>query len=349
MAKILSYTQAVARKQQPSQTRREPRTNPAELWINRRKPGRSREVAGQSAALVARLLGYGDGSVDDWRRCPWHLLKYEDIEGVRAQLLEKVTRGDYAPGTANNLLVAAKGIMLEVWRLGAGRDDAWLNAEELEAIRQVQPIPSRRLKKPRRTLTADEMARLIEHCGADDSARGVRDRLLFGLAAVCGLRASEYAALQLDDYDREGRRLRIPQIKVEISEEDVWHPLEEPVIGYLEAWLRVRGSAPGALLTRLERGGMGVIQQMQPEAISEIMKRRCVEIGLPPATCHSARRYYVTEVLKRTGDLGMAAKLARHKSPTTTAAYYDTRGDEEKRETMRRVPFPRKREPTDSE
>ncbi len=342
MAKVISYAQAAARKAQPSAPRREPRVSPAEIWINRHKPGGSRRTAGEQLTIVARLLGYGEEKVDDWRRCRWHLVKYEDIEGVRAALLEKVTKGEYTPNTANNLLVAAKGVMVEVWRIGVGLkdDDRYLNAEELEAIRQVKRIPGKRRKKPRRTLSAEELAQLMDHCGADDSARGIRDRLIFGLAAVCGMRASEFAALQLADYDRQRRRLRIPQIKVEVSDEDVWQPLEEPVLSYMESWLAVRGLLPGALLTRLERGGMGVIQQMRPQAISDIMKRRAEEIGLANVTCHSSRRYFVTEVLKRTGDLSMAAKLARHASPTTTAQYYDTRDIDDKRETMKRVPFP---------
>lgn len=350
MARILNYNQAVARKIAPSSPGPAPRVNPAEIWINRHKPGNSRETVAQALACVARLLGYGDGAIDDWRACPWHTLKYEDVERIRALLLERVTSGEYVPGTANSRLAALKGVMEEVWRIGAGRDDTYLNAEELEAIRQVKRIPGKRLRKARRTLTDDELARLIEHCAADDSARGVRDTLLFGLAAVCGLRASEYAALQLDDYDRAGRRLRVPQIKTEVSDEDIWQPVEEPVIGYMEAWLRVRGSQPGALITRLERGGMGALTQLKPDGITHIMAERAAEIGLEGVTCHSARRSYVTRVLMHTGDLAMAAKLARHKSPTTTATYYDMRGDEEKREVMKRVPFPTmKKEPPDAE
>jgi len=349
MPKLLSYAHAVARKSQPTAPGPGPRANPAELWILRHKVGGSRYTAAQQVTYVARLLGYGEGKIDDWRACPWHALKYEDVEHVRALLVERIARGEQMPSSANNMLVSFKGVMNEVWRLGVGRDEAWLTAEELEAIRQVERLPGKRLKKPRRTLTEDELARLIAHCGADDSARGVRDRLIFGLAAVCGMRASEYAALTLADYDRDGKRLRIPQIKVEVSDEDVWHPLEEPVLGYMEAWLAVRGLQPGALLTRLERGGMGVLTHLKPDSITTIMARRGEEIGLDHVSGHAARRSYVTRVLKYTGDLAMAAKLARHKSPTTTATYYDQRDLDDKRETMRRVPFPAtKDEPTSS-
>mgnify|MGYP000859550699 CR=1 FL=1 len=129
MPKLLNYAQAVARKQQPATTAKGPRVNPAEIWINRHKPGNSREATAQALSAVARLLGYGDGAVDDWRACPWHALKYEDAERVRALLLESITTGEYVPGTANSRLAALKGVMVEVWRIGADTvSRAWWSA-----------------------------------------------------------------------------------------------------------------------------------------------------------------------------------------------------------------------------
>jgi integrase len=168
---------------------------------------------------------------------------------VRGDLLALVESDVYTPGTANSLLDAAQGIMAEVWRLSVGRppDDKYLDAEALEVIRQVEAIPGKRMRRQRRTLTDAEIATLLAHCAADLTPRGQRDAALVAMAAATGLRASEYAALELADYDREGVRLRIPQIKTEISDQEVWLPFASQASEYLDRWLARRGKAVAAL------------------------------------------------------------------------------------------------------
>lgn len=340
MPKIINFTQAASRLVQPPTHREPPRINPARLWIERRKPGRSRDTAKHYLNVAARLLGHGGGSLDDWEQCSWWQLGYEDVMLLRARLVDAVEADEYVPGSANGILAAVKGVMAEVWRLGVGRAEKWLDAEGLEVIRQVERVPGKRMRRERRTLTDEEIARLLRHCTADMTPRGQRDAALVALATMCGLRASEYAALQIDDYDREGRRIRIPQIKVQVSDQDVWLPLESPATDYIDRWLARRGPRSGPLFTRMERGGLGVSQDLEAQSIRYIMAVRGEECGIAGVTPHAMRRAFVTRVLTHTGDLAMASKLARHTSPTTTATYYDRRGDAEMRDTLRRVPWP---------
>lgn len=336
MAKILSFTAAVARSRQPPQAH-PPHTNPVELWLRRRKPGASRIGAAGHANAAARHLGYADYHV-----CPWHTLTYTDIAALRASLLALVEDDTYVPATANHYLMAAKGIMAEVWRLGVETKAGYLDADTLALIESEPLIPGRRRRRPRRVLTDAEAVTLLAHCAADLTPRGARDAALVAVALACGLRASEHAALQIDDYDREGRRLRVPQIKVEISQDDVWLPFGPPASDYLDRWLAWRGAEPGVIFTRLERGGLGLIGEMRPESITIIIKERAEDCKMGRVTAHDLRSTFVTRILRHTGDLAMAARLARHLKVETTSLYYDKRDLADMRETMTRVPWPGK-------
>lgn len=338
MGKVLSLDTARTRRASPAHPAKGPEANPAELWIQSRKPGKSQVQAAHALDTVARLLGYAapDSQRGAWRQCPWWRLGYKDVKVLRAKLRQEIEDGHYVVGHASHILTAAISVMREVWRL-SDEDHEYLSDKQWLLIADIDKLPGDQLRKPRRTVTDDEYARIIAHCKQDDSPRGLRDLALYGVAAYAGLRASEFAALVIDDYDREGKRLRVPQIKTKVSEEDVWNPLEEPVLGYLDRWLVVRGMGKGALFSRLERGGMGLVQPLAPESVSEVMKWRARELDIEGVTCHAMRRYFVTRMLRLTGDLALTQKLVRHATSSTTSRYYDQRGDGDKREAIKKL------------
>lgn len=341
MAKILSFAAAGKTKGFRASSSQPPRVNPAQLWIDQRRPGASQVTASAYANTLARLLGYAD-----YHACPWHALDYGDVMEARRALLALVEADVYTPDSCNQLLAAVKNIMAEVWRLGIANGARYLDADALKLIQDAPPIPGRQKRRERRILTEAEAASLLSHCAADLSPRGMRDAALIAVALACGLRASEYAALTVADYDRaeentrKGARLRIPQIKVDISDQDVWLPFGPPASDYLDRWLARRGYAPGVIFTRMERGGLGVIQEVLPDAITEIVKTRAASCGLGRVTAHDLRATLITRILAYTGDLSAAAKIARHSSTATTARYYDKRSMADMRETMARVPWP---------
>jgi integrase len=334
------YAQALARRTQVGHAGPLPRKNPAELFINSHKMGTSRKTSAWQLDVAARLLGYGKDEAGDWALCPWWNLKYEDIEDLRGHLLEKVNRDEYVPGLANCILYAVKGVMKVVWRMSASgyeylSDGAWLR------IADITKIPGKKLRKPRRTPTDDEFARLLTHLEADISPRGRRDLALVGVSGMAGPRASELVALDLADYDRDGKRLRMPQIKTQTSEEDIWQPLEPPVTDWLDWWIAIRGKQPGPLFSRLEHGGMGTLQRIQASGLTTaIIARRGEEVEIENLTVHSLRRYFVTRMLRHTGDLALTSSLVRHGSTVTTATFYDQRDSTDKREAIRRVGLP---------
>ena len=225
--------------------------------------------------------------------------------------------------------------------MGVGKAEKYIEAEEYQAALSVERIAGKRLRKPRRTATEDEFARLIAHCAADHSARGTRDALLFVLAASCGFRAIELVSLRLDDYRADTLELRAPQVKVDVEADDIWLPLEGSEVAYLDAWLAIRGHAPGPLLTRLERGGMGGLTPLTTNGVWRIVKDRAAECGIEGMTPHALRRGCGTRIIERTGNPAWAQKRLRHSDIKTTMEYYYQPTAEQMREAVKAAGFPK--------
>ena len=69
---------------------------------------------------------------------------------------------------------------------------------------------------------------------------------------------------------------------------------------------------------------------MSTQACWTILEARRLEAGIAePITPHDMRRTFCTNILLKTGDLGIAQALMGHASPATTSRY-DKRGDEER-------------------
>lgn len=120
-------------------------------------------------------------------------------------------------------------------------------------------------------LTPQELERFF---GAIASTR---DRALFRVCYCKALRASEVGQLQLADYNRHDNTLRIRRLKGSRAGE---FPLYTKESASLRAYLRERGTAPGALF--LSRHGRGVSRRQ----LDRLMKSYGRAAGLPPEKCH---------------------------------------------------------------
>src|ERR1019366_6638505 len=108
------------------------------------------------------------------------------------------------------------------------------------------PTSARRKKKARPTIPQEEeMQRFFR---VIDSTR---DRAIFRVMYHAGLRASEIGLLELRDYAPRTDRLMVNRLKGSNSGE---HHLNREELRALKAWLKVRGSAPGAIFAS-KKGG----------------------------------------------------------------------------------------------
>ncbi len=182
--------------------------------------------------------------------------------------------------------------------------------------------------KPRggRHLTADQVARLLEHL-AGRRARSWKDRRLEALvatAAYAGLRASELLWLRVEDVDLAGRILRVDPhpargLKTEESEQPV--PIAAELAPILEAWLPWTG---GSTWFNPGLGGRGPWVGGRPGCRPvDALADAAAACGLGRVTWQTLRRSWGTHAASRWGltDPEIQAVL-RHANPETCRRHY---------------------------
>src|SRR6516164_5468992 len=141
-------------------------------------PGSRRTMRG-ALDVVAGVLTSGRRTAET---LPWHQLRYQHTTAVRTALMER-----YAPGTANKMLAALRGVLKAAWRLGL------LTAEDHQRTGDIPSIRGTVLPRGR-ALSRGELRALFRTCAQDPAAAGRRDAALLALLYGGGLRRSEATA-----------------------------------------------------------------------------------------------------------------------------------------------------------
>jgi integrase/recombinase XerC len=165
----------------------------------------------------------------------------------------------------------------------------------------------------------------------------LRDRAFLLTLADTGLRVHEACALRRGDVDwNEGRALIIgkgnQQAVVRFSRRS---------LGAIKEYLTIRASLDGAsgrtlgslpIFARHDRGAGKKIKPITTTTGRNIVTQRVSEAlgneAVGTITPHSFRHYFVTVVLRASGNLKLAQELARHKNISVTQRYAHLSDDE---------------------
>jgi integrase/recombinase XerD len=112
-------------------------------------------------------------------------------------------------------------------------------------------------------------------------------------------------------------------------------------VAAVDAWVKVRGDAPGALISPVIRGGHVNIRRMTDQAVMVILTKRALNAGVAAIMPHDFRRTFVTNLLTADVDVLTVSKLAGHADPMTTQKY-DLRPEVAKRQAVQQhlhVPY----------
>jgi integrase/recombinase XerC len=164
--------------------------------------------------------------------------------------------------------------------------------------------------------TAEQTNKLVDGVGADtfEQPYPERDLVIFELLYGCGLRISELAGINLDDFDRTERWVRVRGK----GRKERQVPYGSKAAGALDRYLAVRAAKPGerSLMvnhhgTRLsDRGARGIVK-FYARMISG-------DGSLHP---HSLRHAYATHLLADGADLRAIQELLGHARLATTQKY----------------------------
>ena len=169
--------------------------------------------------------------------------------------------------------------------------------------------PVRRKKKARPAIPQEEeMQRFFR---AIDSTR---DRAIFRVMYHAGLRASEIGLLELRDYAPRTDRLMVNRLKGSNSGE---HHLNREESRALKAWLKVRGTAPGAIFA--SKMGGPISRKMLDVLVKAYGKRA----GWPPKLrhCHTFKHACCTHLLSKGFNVEQVQDWVGHANIANTMIY----------------------------
>lgn len=291
--------------------------NPAISYLMSLQAESSRLSMGSFLNNMARMMGF-----ESLRNCPWGMLRRHHVQAILTMLSDAAK----APATINNYLAAIKGVALEAWTLKL------IDTDSYQHIKQVKSVRGSRLPKGR-ALDPAEVRQLFFTCESDTSAIGVRDCAILSILVGCGLRRAEVVALNLSDYDRKERSLKV----LGKGNKERLAFLPDGAFRRLEVWVEeVRGDVPGPLFSRVRRYDDLTYDRLSSQAVYHILNTRRVQASIEKCAPHDLRRTFASSMLGNGEDLITVKDAMGHASLTTTQKY-DFRGNERLRDASKRL------------
>ncbi len=246
----------------------------------------------------------------------------------------------FAPATEHLYLQAVKGFY------------EYVDAERLAEINlsRVRSLIRQRARRPGIRLPqfpAEDIERVLDYVmdavnlraaeDGNDKLRAMRDRAFLLTLADTGLRVHEACKLRRGDVDwNEGRALIIGK-----GDKQAVIRFSTRSMKAIKDYLSMRGALDGGsgrplpslpLFARHDKGAGKKIKAMTPTTGRNIVTERVEEIlgkeSVGRITPHSFRHYFVTTVLKGSGNLKLAQELARHSNIQVTQRYAHLSDDE---------------------
>ncbi len=296
-------------------------TNPAQVYLGGLAESGRRGMAtalSQAAAVVTQ----GAGSIDT---TPWHLLTADHVIAIKRKMIDNGA----APATINRMLSALRGVARCAWRAGL------ISVEHQARITDVPLAKVRRLPRGRH-VAADEIAAMLDGCDLD-TPTGARDAAMLALLYGAGLRRSELVSLDLEDYDKADGTITVTGKGG--HQRHVYAINGAKVV--LDAWIRHRGDASGALLAPVAKGGRIQWRRLTAQSVRLRLRALAQRAGVPMFSPHDLRRSLVGELLDAGADMSAVQRLVGHASVQTTAGY-DRRGDRAARRAAEMLQLPPK-------
>ena len=192
----------------------------------------------------------------------------------------------------------------------------------------------RQARKAFDCLTEEDDTRLVHFVTDDGCGLSLRDRAIFVVARFCGLRASDIAALRMDDIDLGRSRLSVRQRKTGVALEQALRPVvagaichyvarERPLSDLPELFLvderDVRPLSPGTVgmvcdkVYRLagvrqdgHRGGSHLLRHRFAQSLTDGGACDAAAMRLPGHTSPSSLNVYLDTDLKRLRDCALS-------------------------------------------
>ena len=190
------------------------------------------------------------------------------------------------------------------------------------AVEVKPPTPPRRLPK---AIPVDDVLRLLEAAGFDQTPRAVRDRALLELLYASGARISEVVGLAVDDLDTPAGLVKLHGKGGKERIVPIGRPARETLDAYLVqarpalAAARAPGGTarPASSLFLNARGGR-LSRQSAWIVIRSAAEKAGLSTDISP---HTLRHSFATHLLEGGADIRVVQELLGHASVATTQVY----------------------------
>jgi integrase len=296
--------------------------NPAAVYLKSLRPSGQRSMHGALAKMAEIFTG---GAITNPLQFPWHLLKYQHVQTMKAALQELPEIK--SPATVNKYIAAIKGVAREAWNLGIMATDDYMR------IKLTKPIIGETIPAGR-YVTSGEIMALLRQCQDEPGPAGVRDAAIIGILVTGGLRRDELIKLDLADFEINQGELFVTgkRGKNRIV------PLANGALDALLDWLHIRGNEPGPLFWPINRGGRMQNKRLSSQAVYLMLKYRSDIAGVRELSPHDLRRTAASDLLVN-NDALTVAKILGHQNLDVTMRY-DRRGENAKRDAAKTLHIP---------
>jgi integrase/recombinase XerD len=268
---------------------------------------------------LLEYLGQQQPALDNWAAVSTSILT-DFVNHLRS--MRVVKRGGevkpVAPSTIARKIAALKSFFGYLMAVGVITTDPSIGLE-----------PPKVAKRAPKTLTGEEVDRLLAAPGASNSPKSIRDRALLELLYATGLRVSELVALQVEDIDLVGHFVRVHS---DDSSKDRSLPLNEQAAQSLATYLErsrpslVKNSGAQPALFLNQRG-----QKLTRQGMWLIIKEYAKQVGLTyDVTPHVLRHSFAAHMLKNNkASLSEVQRYLGHANISTTQIYTQMSGPAE--------------------
>lgn len=249
-------------------------------------------------------------SVDDF---PWHEMRKEHALWINAKLSQR--NPPYGLATLRRLITAVRRVFYTSWDLGYIDSDTRDRCMQFPKVRGDVPPIGREIEKA-------DIDALFSLCKTDTNL-SARSTAALALLFNGGLRRTEVVSVNVESLDFDRRTVKVMGKGAKYRVVPLGAGIEK-----IKPWLAVRGTSPGPLICQIGRWNhIRQDRRLSASQIYMVLKELAeqVEIAFRP---HDARRTLLTGLLRKKMDVLVVAKIAGHKSTSTTAKY-DMRGETE--------------------
>lgn len=271
---------------------------------------------------AARIVSNG---VCGASQMPWHLVRKNDLQRLRAELIEPTShfaaRGDgkpLAPKTINQLMSAVNGVLREAADMELMPPSEWVRCNQVKGVRDNRPLAGRALE-------TSEISDLLSACR--DTLAGKRDRAILAVLFAGGLRRTEAVMVTVSDWVSESSRLRVEGAKGR-KVRDVY--LSDGARAAVDEWVQARGPQAGPLFVSIRHGRVGD-RRLSAQAVYDSLQRLLRRAGVARFSPHDLRRSCATLMFDAGADPISIARQLGHENVACTMRY-DRRGDKAQKE-----------------